>query len=1145
LCITATVLLLLGGQVYAQQLTAQIKGTVTDATGAVVPGAQVTATNHETGVATKIPSQKDGTYQFLELPVGQYTLAVTKSGFNKFQVNNIHLALNQVYTQPVVLQVGAVSQSVQVEANPAQVQTQVTQLGVVIQGRTIQDMPLNGRNWIQLQQLEPGVVASSDRMNTAYATNGSQSQQNSFMINGIASMDLPLNGPLVIPSPDAIQEFNMITSTINPEYGRNSGAIMNAIIKSGTNSFHGDAFEFYRDTFLDGRNIYQNTKPIFHQNQFGGTIGGPIWKNHTFFFLSYQGTRNRRPQDVPDTSPVYSQPQRNGYFSDLATSAGTSPYSMVGDNGATFPAGTAYGTIFSQGFIPKADMNPLAVKLMNKYVPLPNSPGNLYSFNPTETESIDQGIARIDEHLGENDTIWATAIFQTEPVLETIPFVGASVPGFPMQDLEATKQFSADWTHTLNSTTLNDFRVGFLRFNYKAVFPVTPTLPSSAGFAITPQDSSGAGLPVISVNGLFTIGFSNDGPQPRIDNTYNLEDNFSKVVGNHTLKFGFNGHRWNVDNPFLAENSGNYSFAGQGLYSTGDAGADYLLGIPDSFSQESGGYIDARTYEFYMYAQDSWKATSSLTFNYGLGYQIDTPLANRHFGGEAVNCFAPGKQSTVFPTAPMSLLFPGDTGCTKSGYHAHYDHIGPRFGFAWAPQSKSNKTFVIRGGFGVYFNRSEEELALQNLGALPFSLYSTGAASVSGYSPAFANPYQDIATGGTVPNPFPFTPPALGSKIDFSQFFPDELNVISPDFTEPYAMNFNLNVEQQLPGAMIIQVGYVGALGHHLEMTYEGNPISPAGTAACAIDPNCVANAFQQQLYAPLHTLYGAEAPGDTFTSVGVQATDGNSNYNSLQVTLSKHLTHGLTFLANYTWAHSIDDTSSFENSGFGYRALDPFNFGADRADSTFDARQRFVFSYDWEIPHVSRIWNNWFSKEVLDGWHIAGITTLQSGFPIQLSNPDYNSLQCSAYQYYGCWDAPNVTGPPQFYDPRTSVLTNTAGPAAAGIGPQNYYYFNPNTFADEAIGQLGNAGRNAIHGPGINNTDLSLSKRFYIGQSERRMIELRLEAYNLFNHTQFSEPDTNSGGSDVIGNFNDPNFGRVLDAAPGRTIQLGAKIYF
>jgi hypothetical protein len=499
------------------------------------------------------------------------------------------------------------------------------------------------------------------------------------------------------------------------------------------------------------------------------------------------------------------------------------------------------------------------------------------------------------------------------------------------------------------------------------------------------------------------------------------------------------------------------------------------------------------------------------------------------------------------------VVYPGDPGCTASGYHNHYDHIGPRFGFAYSPGSSSNKSFVIRGGFGVYFNRSEEELALQNLGTAPFSISSIGA--VSGH-PSFANPFVDIATGAVTPNPFPFTPATPGSSVDFTPYEPLTLNTISPDFTDPYSMNFNLNIQKELPGSMLLQVGYVGALGRHEEITYERDPIAPSFSAACALNAACVANAsFQQDSpTGAMSTIYSGFVPANILASVGTQASLGNSSYNSLQVSLNKRLSHGLNFQASYTWAHSIDDSSSFENSGFGARGIDPFNFAADRGDSVYDARQRFVVSYDYELPHLSPYWNNAFTRGVLDGWHLSGITTLQTGFPINPAETDSRSLQCDpTFQFYGCWDAPNVLTAPQILNPRTSVLVNTAANPTNTVA-KNYYYFNPNTFGLEAIGQLGDAGRNDFHGPGVNNTDLSLMKRIYLTKSENRFIELRAEAYNVFNHTQFTIINyQNSGG--VNGTINSANFGRVLSAygatagtvaqTGGRTIQLAAKFYF
>ncbi|HLG96538.1 MAG TPA: carboxypeptidase-like regulatory domain-containing protein [Bryobacteraceae bacterium] len=1137
--------------IQAQEITARIHGTVTDASGGGVPGADVKATNTLTGVASNVTTEPDGSFAFLALPVGTYDVTVTKTGFRTFTSRGIHLLLNQDYALPVQLEVGQVTESVQVEANPVQVETTNTQISTVIPSQAIVDMPLNGRNWTTLQQLTPGVVATSDRMGT-YASNGSQSQQNSFLVNGADAIDLPLNTVSTQPSPDAIAEFNMITNTINPEYGRNSGAILNAVIKSGTNAFHGDAFEFYRDTFLNARNVIQTVRPVFHQNQFGGTLGGRIIKDHTFFFLSYQGTRARQPQ-AGNTTTVFSNAQRQGIFPDIATAMATSPIPLVGENGTTYPAGTPYSTIFPTGHIPTADFNPISSKLLSTYVPAANAPGNIFSFNPITTVTQDQGIARLD-HVMAHDAFWVYLFLENAPTSQTLPFTGSSLPGFPEIDARHRKSIQADWTHTFSATTLNELRASWLRFNFVSVGVQQVAQPSSFGFTgINPQFSQFASAPLITLTGYFSLGFSNNGPQPRIDSTYELADNLSKVVGSHQLKFGYDGKRYDVWNPFLADNNGAFSFGGTGQYSTGDPGADFLLGVPDSYLQESGGAIYARTFEHYFFAQDSWKVKPNFTFNYGVGYQIDTPVVNSNFGGLDLNCFIPGEQSKVFPTAPVGLAFPGDPGCSSSGYHHHWDHFGPRAGFAYSPDfgkitGGAGKT-SIRGGFGVYFNRIEEELTLQNLGSAPFSQLSTGAGDIGG-SPSFANPYKDIATGKSVPNRFPFVAPQKGSAVDFSQFEPLSINVVSPNLTAPYAMNYNINIQRELPGSMIAQIGYFGSQGRHLEVTYEGNPITPAGQAACAADPKCIADRNNQSVDYPTHTLY---APGDIFASVGTQATVGDSHYNSLQASLQKRLSRGLFFQLSYTYSHSIDDTSGYENSaGYGPSGSyigfspNPYNLEGFYGDSTFDARHRFVASYDWELPAM--IHNNGIMHTLVDGWTVTGITVLQTGFPIPIYDSSNRSLLCNGgnWSYYGCPDTPQYigSGGVTTFDPRVGVASKTASTPTGG--PKNLYYFNPNLFTHPAYGTLGNEGRNNLHGPGINDTDLSLFKRFHYG-GEQRWIELRLEAFNVFNHTQFGVGSfaATAPATPPNGNVNSANFGRVLGAAPGRIIQLGAKIYF
>lgn len=1122
----------------AQELVAHIRGVVTDPTGARVPDAQIKATNTATNISTTTRSAADGSYEFPSLPIGTYDVTVSKTGFKSFTSQHIALQLNQVYNLPVALQLGETNQTVQVEAPPVQVETSVTQMGTVMENQQINDLPILDRDWLTLQQLVPGAVGSSDRFGSSggltFSTNGQESQQNSFLVNGADSMDLRLNQALMVPSEDAIGEFNLIDSTINPEYGRNSGAIMNVILKSGTNDFHGTLFEFYRDTFMNARNFFQPAPEIFHQNQFGGVFDGPIVRNHAFFMLSYQGTFNRSPDDnqLQSSVQVFSPAQRAGNFADLATSTGVSATPLVASNGATMPAGTQYSVLFPTGQIPAADLNPLAVALMNKYVPMPNAPGNLFGLDAIERQKGNQGIARVDETVSGKDSVWASVYLESIPTIHDLPFLGANLPGFGETDNQFTTQLIGSWDHTFNANTLNELRLSFTRFNYNAVAPTNPALPSSFGFqGITPQFPGSASMPLVSLLGYFNLGFSPDGPQPVIENTYQLDDNFTKVRGSHTIKFGFDGRRYEVDNPFEANNNGQFAFNGGGQYSTGDPGADFLLGVPDSYFQQSGGVQDFRTYEIYAYIQDSWKVARNLTLNYGTGYQLDTPLANQYFNKLDNNCFIPGQQSTIFPTAPVGLNFPGDKGCTTSGYYTRYDHLAPRFGFAWSPDWKGPVTggagkFVVRGGFGVYYNKTEEELGLQQLSAAPFLLTSLGAGNIGG-SPSFINPYVDIATGNAAPNPFPFSAPRPGSAVNFAPFEPLDINVVNPNLTDPYSMNFNLNVQRELPSSMILQIAYVGALGRHLEVAYEGNPISPTGQAECAADPSCIAQKTNQAIAFPTHTLY---EPGNEFVSVGTQATRGTSEYNSLQLSLNKRMSHGLQFLGAYTLSHSIDDTSGYESSGgasgFGvFRAPNPYQLESSfRGPSSFDARNRFVLSAVWDIPGPK---HNRAARYLLDGWKLSGIETLQTGFPVLIFDESLNSLTCNAgfpVEYYACWDTPEVVGPVTKYNPRTSP---------------NNLYFSPSSFAEEPIGVLGNEGRNNVYGPGIFNTNLSLMKD--IKFTEVRRIELRIDTFNTFNHTQFEF----ESGSLQYSNFSSPTFGRVTSAASPRILQLAAKMYF
>lgn len=1149
----------------ADNLYGSIRGTVTDPSGAALAGAIITATNTDTGIVRRETTNQTGGFVFQQLAIGNYKVSVSSPNFKTYQAAGIHLDLDQVYSLNVELEVGAVSEAVQVEANPVQVDTTSMQLSAVVTGSQIEDIPLNGRNWTQLMQLQPGVQSSSDRFgNGAYSTNGSETQSNSFLINGTDSNDVALNTPLVIPSPDAIGEFNLVTSTINPEYGRNSGSIVNAAIKSGTNQFHGDAFEFYRDTFLDSKSWFETKPSPFHQHYLGGTVGGPILKDRTFFFFSYEGRRATEPQAYQGSvaPTVFSPAERGGDFSGASTlpaSTNPIPFAMFGDSaspcpvtgGAKCPAnGTnTFGTLFSTGVIPSQDLNPLSLKLMTQYVPLPNS-GNSFLFNPTIALKHDQYLGRIDEKLTNKDSIWFYGFYENAPEVDTLPFTGASLPGFASTNPAKYYEYTAAWNHTFSPTTLNEARFAYLRFNFVAVGPQQTINAANYGFTgITPQVSTYAQLPVMNITGLFELGFSSNGPQPRIQNNYQVVDNFSKVMGHHTLKLGFNMDRLELNNPFFNNLNGNYAFGGAGVFSTGNDGADFLLGIPDSYAQGSGSIIRARGREYYSYAQDQWQVKPNLTLTLGLGWDIETPYKNLYASGEVMSAFRLGQQSTVFPDAPTGLVFPGDKGINAyGGPTIHYKTFAPRLGFAWSPKDWHNLS--IRGGAGLYYNRYEEETLLQTLANPPFSLTTTGSGAF-GSSPNFGNPFLSVnpQTVGNFPSvclsgcaaqlaqQFPFTPPKPGQSPPggWPQFEPlgFNLNTEDPNMTPPRVTNFNLNVQYQVTKSTIATIGYVGSIGRHLLGAYNLNPAGQApGVNPVAVAAGCTSDFF----------LAGCPGAGATFqygaktTNIvgqpGLQVTAFSSNYNSLQASINRRFSNGLQFQAAYTWSRYFDYTSNLENSAFNGPGINNFNVGQNYGPSANDAPQRLVVNYRYTLPFY-KLGHHW--KRLTDDWNLTGIATFQKGFPVQIFSNSFNDLQWSFPDaYYSAPGHAKLTGQP---------INVNHNPRNNTIGTKTNYWFNPAAFTTNDPGTTGNANRNPLYGPGLNFWDTALEKDIHF--TEAIYTELRLETFNTFNHANFAAPDANCCSSI------DPNFGRVLGVqqittnGDGRVVQLGLKVYF
>jgi len=1161
----ALAVLLVGALQFAMaaDVNARIKGVVTDPQGAVLPGIKVTATNDATGVKFDTTTGADGGYFFAQLPVGTYSVSVAATGFKSFTATGIVLNIDQEYVEAIKLTVGSTAEVVEVAASSVQVNTSDMELSNVVNSEQIVELPLINRNFTGLELTLPGVQASSDRFGT-YSVSGGQTQQSEFLINGADTNDIALNTLVISPNIDAIDQFNLIDGPLNAEYDRNSGGIVSATLKQGTNHIHGDAFEFYRDTFLNTANFYQHSvstgKAVvapYHQNIPGFTVGGPIMRDKFFGFVGYQAIRQRVPQ-AGGSAQVYSTANLTGDFSadltgnnpqGLTFAADPIPGTVAGKlPGTACAAGSDWATCLTSlgGKVPTASFNPIAAALL-KYVPAANSGTYGYLFSPVTVTSADQWLGRLDFAMNPSNQFTFVGINIQQTATDTLPFTGATLPGFGDQNIQNIRQYTFDYIHQFSSTMVNDFAAHYTRFNYQAVTPQSTLDPTTLGFNIHPQDKAAQSLPTIGVGSFFTLGFSTNGPQPRIDQVYQLDETVSKVIGNHTLKFGYDGRRFNVTNPFFAVNSGSYSFNNSGsVFSTGDPSLDFLLGVPGGYAQGTGALIQAQAFLNYVFAQDSYKITPTFTLSYGLGYSIDTPLRNNQYGGEGIACLIPGETSKVFTTAPANVVYPGDPGCTNAGQATtRYDEYGPRLGFAWAPDlgmiSGAPGKFSIRGGYGIYYDRTEEETALQTLETPPFGISSAGAGDYGASAPQFANPWADLDTGATHTNKFPFTFPKKGAAIDYSVFEPMDISTYGKGFRAPYAQNIQLSVEREFSSRVIARASYVGSLARHNQITAEANYETPAGHAACVAGTenspvlggpaSCVANRNNQSFFFPQNTIGGVVDPNTGvpgIVSAGLVSSGANSSYHSLQASVEKGPTHGLTFQLSYTYAHALDSGSSFENSGFGggARGYNQFSPGLNYGNSSYDVRHRLVFSPIYIVPSFT---GSAFSARnlALSGWEVSGIMTVATGFPYDVSygGATSRSLWCSAnWNYYACPDAPNQTGPQVTSNPR---VRNSSGRSV---------WFSPTTYAAEPIGVFGNTPRGEYHGPGINNTNLILAKNFTLSQEHGLRFQMRLESDNVFNHTQFSNPTAQ---------FTSGAFGQISSAAAARQTQLAGKFYF
>jgi hypothetical protein len=1180
-CLLLVALLLLSARVLRADVTGAILGNVTDPSGASVPGAAVRLSNPDTGLTRATTTDPTGFYQFLAIPVGEnYVVEVEVTNFRKSTQSGIKLFVNQKYRADFQLVVGEVSQSMDVLANASQVESTSNQLGDVIEDRKMTSLPLNGRSYIDLLGLQAGVVPitsdvqSTDRpvggLGSAgnVSVNGQREAANSFLVNGGDVEEGRNNGASIVPTLDSIQEFRLITNSFDAEYGRFSGAIVNALTKSGNNDFHGAAFEFLRNEKLDARNFFDDRKGVFKRNQFGGVVGGPIKKNRTFFFSDYQGTRESRGVSS-DNILVPSLTERTGDFTDVGTTGFPGLSGIVrGDNvagnhtmdevlsqrlGYTVNSGEPYWVegcntladaqagkcVFPGQVIPQSAWSPVS-KATLKFIPTPIGTLGGQPFFQTsankQTVRDDKFAQRIDlmtQRFGN----WSFYYhFDDSKVLR--PYSGfTNLPGFPAVTPSRAQQANVSDTLTFGPSAVNEARFNFTRSSLTLNKPagglgnVADFGYVTGGLGIVPVDPQTEGVAPIGLYGATGASFGlPDGTTGQYNNSFQVLDNFSKVAGKHTFKLGGEFRYLQINERNTYTSNGYFEFYGN---ETGSDFADYLIGAPDLFIQSSRQFLDSRTKYMGVFGQDTYKIKSNLTLNYGLRWEFSQPYYDTQ---GKIQAFVPGLQSKVYPDAPTGWVFPGDTGIPKTLAPTDYKNFAPRVGLAYSPgftEGVLGKIFggpgktSIRGAFGIYYTAIEDLTLFIEVGDAPFGLFY--------YSPTdvyLEEPFKDRRRGNDPGQRFPFTIPPPGATGIWPTYQPI---ASSPGFKTdnvlPYAEHFNFSIERELSNSMILRLGYVGTRGHHLIAQTSFNPGNPArcleirqilgpdlGCGPYGEDSIYDMNgdgiftpgvdAFGTRPYSITSGRYATQGLLD-FMNNTYETTIANSNYNAFQVTLEKRL-GDLRVLGAYTWAKSLDNASGFNDY------INPYNYRASRSLSAFDMSHNFVLSYTYDLP-LQRLSSSSSGpvRKFLDGWRISGITRFTTGLPITMgAGGDKSLCGCSGV------DRPNYNGQPiQFLDPRAS---------------DNHQYFTTDPFSGEELGVPGNASRRFFHGPGLNNWDLSLHKSTRI--SERLSAEFRAELFNAFNHAQFGNP---------TGSVTSGSFGNVTGARDPRIGQLALKFVF
>jgi hypothetical protein len=1099
---------------FASGPTGKIVGTVMDKTGASVSGASVAATNQDTGETRTTQTGDAGNFVFPVLPVGRYTVKVEKAGFQTFQQKEIVLQVDQSVSVLPVLQVGSVSEVMVVEAGATTVNLTDATISQVVDHQRVVDLPLNGRDVLQLQYTMPGVTFDTD--NTSHGQGqhegvvvaGNRPGSNYYLLDGVDLTDSYLSVAPTFPAPDALREFDIQTSDFNAQYGRSSGGLINAATNSGTNNWHGDLFEFFRNDKLNAHNYFDSkTQPVgpYKLNQFGGTIGGPIQKDKTFVFGYFQETRQRRSA-TSTISTLLTRTERpdlnsNGDadFSDCGSTQIACPIDP-----RTIDPKTGKGKPFPGNIIPANRIDPTAVNFVKTLMPLPNQPNGIgFVFQQPSEYNLDdnnqpQVVARVDHIFRASDTAFARYYFNQDKATGTDGF-----PGAPHYKNFRNQSAAIEWTHTFSSTVLNNATFGFTRMSHSR----GPT--KSIGWETLGGPTAGvaSGLPTDFFGGINgSLGGQGQGSFVQNRQTWQLTDFVNWVKGKHTLAIGGDYRKESVNRVEDFFSDPVFNFSGQ---YTNNALADLLLGLPNYFETDSEVRSELRHPAVDLYIADNYKVKRNLTVDVGLRWEPYLPPVDNL--NDQI-CLDPTftKQSSYYPTAPPGLLFPGppvgqsslghgDPGCPRSGVPNRWANFAPRIGVNWDP-TKSGK-MSVRAGYGIFYDQ------VRLIGYNRFSTAEPYAAVVQRSSNQLTaadqlNNYQPMLTGNAVysltnlVNPFPFQIPRSPSERSSfnSQFYgghwpSQSVEVaLAPNFNQGYTQDWNLTIQRELGHNMSASIGYVGNRANHLWISHPLNWFTPL-----------TSNRLLDGIQCGTATA-GVTAP--CYGSFEEESSAGWSTYNSLQATLAKRMQHGLTFNASYVYAKYLDIFSFGAEGRNGPR--NPYNWGLDYGPSDNDVRHRVVVTTLWQIPEARTL--HGVVSALVNHWQTNLIAIAQTGTPFTvLSNFDTAG--------YG-------------------IGGDTAVPVAgqsANVGHRYYsngalYYFNPAAFTNAPSGSIGGLGRNSFYGPGYVNFDFSLFKEFHI--SERQKVQFRSEFFNLFNHPNFFNPgNTVGGGLGIIGGTNSPRY--------------------